>query len=70
LAVVIEDVERLRSLGEKFHIHERRVARKHRATALDGDIEENVSRAQQDEISRETKTPENDLLEEPTPPLF
>ena len=62
-ALIVEDVERLRRLCEKFHIDERRVIGEYGAASFDRDIEKNVGGAREHEISRETKGPKHERLD-------
>ena len=56
-ALIVEDVERLRRLGEKFHIDERRVIGENRPASFDRDIEKDVGGAREHEIGGEAKQP-------------
>src|SRR5207237_7817027 len=62
LSLIIEDVERLRRLREKFQVHERRSFCEHGAAALDADIEKNISGGQENEVSRDSKNQEKRAL--------
>ena len=61
-ALIIEDVERLRRLGEKFHIDERRVIGEYGPATFDGDFEKDVGGARQHEICGQAKGPKHERL--------
>ena len=62
-SLIVEHVERLRRLGEKFHIDERRVIGEYRPASFDRDIEEDVGGARQHEIRGQAKRPKHERLD-------
>jgi hypothetical protein len=62
-ALILEDIERLRRLGQKFHVDERRVIREHRPASLYRDVEKDVGGAREHEIGSETKSPKHESLD-------
>ena len=66
-ALIVEDVERLRRLCEKFHIDERRVIGEYRPASFDRDIEKDVGGAREHEVRGETKGPKHERLDKAAP---
>ena len=59
---VIENIKRLRRLGQERDINEGRARRKNGATAFDSDVEKDVGGTRKDEVGRQAQYPKDDTL--------